>query len=341
MGKKIKVVVLMGGKTPEHEVSLVSGKEVVRNLPKKYEVLPVVISRTGQDWNLVGSSQLLSLPDPMKLKGTKKDLVSDNFRKIDGVKGVSKNADVVFIAMHGPYGEDGTVQGMLDLAGISYTGPGVLASALGMDKIMFRKILKSHKLPFPKFVVVEKGKKGVSVFKALGKPPYVVKPHNQGSSVGTSLVKSKAHLAKALKKAFNYSDFALVDEYVEGIEVTCAILGNKNPKPLPLVEIVPKADFFDYDSKYIGGGADEIVPARISKTLTRKVQKMAIEVYKAIGCKGFSRVDFILRAKKLPVILEINTIPGLTPMSLLPKAAKAYGLSYSQLLDEIINYAIE
>lgn len=340
--RKIKVAVLMGGKTPEHEISLITGREVVRNLDKsKYKILPVVISRTGERWQSLVPGKLLSLPDPLTLRGTKKDLVSQKEKEIQGVgQLVQDKINVVFIAMHGPFGEDGTVQGMLELAGIPYTGPGVLASALGMDKIMFKKVLQSQKIPVPKFVVFEKGKSFKR--KVLGKPPYFIKPHNQGSSVGASIAKTKRSLRKALNLAFKYSDLALVEEYIKGIEVTCGVIGNKNPKPLPLVEIVPKkSEFFDYESKYTESGAEEIVPAKISTSLTKKVQKMALDVYKVIGCRGFSRVDFILRNGKKPIVLEINTIPGLTPMSLVPKAAKAAGISYSQLLDKIISYAIE
>lgn len=339
--RKIKVAVLMGGKTPEHEISLITGREVVRNLNKsKYKVLPVVISRTGERWQSLAPRKLLSLPNPLSMKGTKKDFVSRKEKQIQGVNQLSQDKlDVVFIAMHGPYGEDGTIQGMLELAGIPYTGPGVLASALGMDKIMFKKVLQSQKIPVPKFVVFEKGESFKR--KVIGKPPYFIKPHNQGSSVGASIAKTKKSLRKALNLAFKYSDLALVEEYIKGIEVTCGVIGNKNPKPLPLVEIVPKkSEFFDYESKYTESGAEEIVPARISARLTKKVQKMALDVYKVIGCRGFSRVDFILRDGEKPIVLEINTIPGLTPMSLVPKAAKAAGISYSQLLDKIISYAL-
>ena len=341
--RKIKVAVLMGGKTPEHEISLITGREVVRNLDKsKYKILPVVISRTGERWQSLVPGKLLSLPDPLTLRGTKKDLVSQKEKEIQGVgQLVQDKINVVFIAMHGPFGEDGTVQGMLELAGIPYTGPGVLASALGMDKIMFRKVLASEGIPVPNYVIVEKGQAAGRAFKALGKLPYFVKPHNQGSSVGASIVRTKKDLPKALNLVYKFSDTALVDVYIKGIEVTCGVIGNKNPKPLPLVEIVPKkSEFFDYESKYTESGAEEIVPARISARLTKEVQKMAVDVYRAIGCRGFSRVDFILRDGKKPVVLEINTIPGLTPVSLVPKAAKAAGISYSQLLDKIIKYAL-
>ena len=333
----------MGGKAPEYEISLISGMEVVRHLPKDYQALPVVISRTGQKWQLTSKKELLSLPDPMKLKGTSKELVPLKAQQIQGVGGAAtKGVDETFIAMHGPFGEDGIVQGMLELAGSTYTGPGVLASALGMDKVMFRKVLESDKIPIPKFVVIEKGKELGKIYKVLGNPPYFVKPHNQGSSVGASIVKKKKGLRKALNIAFDFSETALVDEYIEGIEITCGVIGNKKPKPLPLVEIIPrKAEFFDYESKYTESGADEIVPARISDKLTDRIQEMAVKVYQAIGCRGFSRVDFILKNGRWPVVLEINTIPGLTSTSLLPKAAKAAGMSYSQLLDKIIKYAFE
>ena len=291
--KKIKVVVLMGGKSPEHEISIISGREVIRNLDRrKYLSSRIVISKSGK-----------------------------GIEKIFRAK-----ADVVFIAMHGPFGEDGTIQGMLELAGLKYTGSGVLASAIGMDKIMFRKVMRAEGIPVPK---------------STTEFPCFVKPHNQGSSVGASIVRNEKELAKAIKLARKYSDKVLVEEYLVGKEVTCAVLGNEDPKVLPVIEIVPlKGEFFDYESKYTESGAEEIVPARISKTLTKKVQDMAVKVYKAIGCRGFGRVDFILKDNQHPVVLEINTIPGLTPMSLLPKAAKAAGISYPRLLDRIIRYAI-
>lgn len=192
----------MGGKTPEHEISLITGREVVRNLDKnKYNVLPLVISRTGQKWQLISPNELLTLPDPLILKETTEEYIASNKREIQGVKQLAKKIDVVFIAMHGPHGEDGTVQGMLEFTGISYTGSGVLASALGMDKVMFRKILVSESIRVPKCVVVRKGK-GSEVFsKILGNPPYFVKPHNQGSSVGTSMVKADKDLQEALNLA--------------------------------------------------------------------------------------------------------------------------------------------
>ncbi len=330
----------MGGKSPEHEISLISGREVVGNLDtSKYTALPVVISRDGERWRLTDVKSVLSLPDPLEAREHKKEIVPVSYQEIAGANKLAAGVDVAFIAMHGPYGEDGTIQGLLELAGIYYTGSKVLASALGMDKIKFREVLQGKGLPIPKYLVVKKGEK-IKPIKGFG-PPYFVKPYNQGSSVGASLVKKKSELTKALRLAYRYSDIALVDEYLKGKELTVGVIGNEKPIALPVIEIKPlKGEFFDYESKYTESGAEEIVPADLPKRVTKKVQDLAIEVYKAIGARGFSRVDFILKDNKYPYILEINTIPGLTPMSLLPKAAKAAGISYSNLLEKIINYAL-
>lgn len=329
-----------GGKSPEHEISLISGQEVIRNLDKsKYAVFPVVISRDGKAWRLTDPKSALSLPDPLKARVSKKEIIPDSYKEISGADKLAGGVEVAFIAMHGPYGEDGTIQGLLELAGIPYTGSKVLASALGMDKIKFREILQGKGLPIPKYIVVNKNEK-IRGLRGLGKPPYFVKPYNQGSSVGASIVKKKSELSKALRLAYRYSEIALVDEYLKGRELTVGVIGNEKPLALPVIEIKPlKGEFFDYESKYTESGAEEIVPASLSKKLTEKVQDLAIEVYKGLGARGFSRVDFILKESKYPYILEINTIPGLTPMSLLPKAAKAAGIGYTKLLEKIINYA--
>jgi len=283
----------MGGNSSEYNISLISGKEVLRNLSDKYIGVPIVVAKDGNEW----LNNLLR-----------------------------EKPDICFIAMHGLFGEDGKIQGMLDILKIKYTGSGVLASAVGMDKILFRKIMQAE---------------GIVVPKLTSKFPCFVKPHNQGSSVGASIVRSKKDLKKAIKLVKKYSRQVIIEEYLKGTEVTCAVLGNEKPIALPVIEIIPlKGEFFDYVSKYTESGSKEIVPARISQALTREVQDLAIRVYKAVGCRGFGRVDFILKDNKYPIVLEINTIPGLTPMSLVPKAAKTYGLSYSELLDKIIKYSI-
>jgi D-alanine-D-alanine ligase len=343
MAKK-RVVVLMGGKSPEHEVSLVTGREVVRHLDKrKYQVLPVVISRDGERWQLQSAQQIL-LHSPAGVEKT------NHKKKIKGGKALlprgrsfplrlGERQDVVFIAMHGPFGEDGTVQGMLELAGIPYTGAGVLASSLGMNKIMFKKVMEKEGIPIPDYLVFEEKDSQKKILKKF-KFPLVVKPGDQGSSVGVSLVHDKKELGPALKLAFEYSQKILIEKYIKGTEVSCGVLGNEEPQALPVIEIIPKREFFDYQAKYDETQCDEIVPARISKKLTKRVQGLAIQVFQAIDCQGFGRVDMIISRGK-PYVLEINTIPGLTPVSLLPKEAAAAGLSYSQLLDRIIELALE
>lgn len=342
---KLKVMVLMGGKTPEHEVSLVTGREVVQHLDKKkYEVLPVVISPDGEKWRVQPLQKFLrqsptaigKLTPREKLKDRKPPSLIES-RLLPQLK-IAK-PDVVFIAMHGPFGEDGTIQGMLELAGVAYTGSGVLASALGMDKIMFRKVMLQEGIPIPDYFVFGKKNKKAEILKRF-KFPFVVKPSDQGSSVGISIVHKKSQLDEALKLAFSYSRKILVEEYLAGLELTCGLLGNDEPIALPLVEICPKNEFFDYEAKYTPGKCEEICPARISKKLTKEVQDLAVRVYKAIGCRGFGRVDFII-FRGQPYVLEINTIPGLTPTSLLPQEAAVAGISYSQLLDRVIELALE
>lgn len=342
---KVRVMVLMGGKSPEHEVSLVTGREVVRHLDKRrYQVLPVVISRDGERWQLKSPAQIL-LHSPA---GVEK---ADRKKRIKGGKALlprgkrlplqipAQAPEVVFIAMHGPFGEDGTVQGMLELAGIPYTGAGVMASSVGMNKIIFKKIMEQENIPMGDYLVLGKKDKKSKIQKKF-RFPFVVKPSDQGSSVGISLVRSQKELDQALKLAFSYSPKIIIEKYLKGIEISCGVLGNEDPIALPVIEILPKREFFDYKAKYDETQRDEIVPARISKRLTKKVQGLAIKVFQAIDCQGFGRVDMII-SKGKPYVLEINTIPGLTPMSLFPKEAAAAGINYSQLLDRIIKLALE
>ena len=339
MKKRITVAVLMGGKSAEHEISLISGREVVKNLNfKKYNVLPIVISRNGITWQ-IGERAAFLLDSPAKRRGKGKKPKVGKLIKTDHVSIIKNHkVDVVFIAMHGPNGEDGTIQGFLELIGVPYTGSGILASALGMDKISSRKLFTQAGLKVPEYLVLQKDDSPQIVWKKF-KPPVFVKPHNQGSSVGTTLVKEKNKLRDALNLAFDFSHLALAEEFLDGIEITCPILGNNKPKALPVVEIVPKRDFFDYKAKYNDKLCDEIVPARISKALTKKAQQIALTAYQSLGCSGFGRVDMIAKGNNI-YVLEVNTIPGLTPVSLFPKSAVAAGISYPELLDKIVMFAL-
>ena len=306
MKKKLRVAVLSGGKSPEYEVSCSSGKMVSEALEKRgHKALPLVITKEGRGYEDLFDSKV----------------------------------DVVFIAMHGPFGEDGTVQGLLELAGIPYTGSGVLASALGMDKLAFRQAIMGTGVLVPKYLVLEKGDRVDKVWKNF-QLPVVVKPSSQGSSVGVSIVRAKKDLKKALEKAFDFGPRVIVEEFLSGTEVTCGILGNEKPIALPVAEIVPKKEFFDYEAKYTPGMSEEIVPAQISPGLTSKVKETALKVYRAVSCLGFGRVDMIICQGK-PYVLEINTIPGLTPNSLLPKEAAVAGIAYPELIEKVVEFALQ
>jgi D-alanine-D-alanine ligase len=286
---KLKIAVLMGGNSSEREVSLSSGRTVVANLDKqKYEVLPVDLPS--------------GLDDMVKWK-----------------------PDFALIILHGRGGEDGQIQGYLETMGIKYSGCGVLASAVGMDKMIFRWVMERYGLPMAKLT---------------NKVPCVVKPVDGGSSVGVTIVKKQEKLVEAIKWAKKYSNEVLVEEYLEGIELSCGVMGNEIVTALPVIEIRPKKDFFDYEAKYTAGFSEEICPAKISDSLKNKVQEMAVEVFKAIKGRGYARVDFIVHEGK-PYILEINTLPGMTPNSLLPQEAREVGMSYSELLDKIIDLGRE
>ncbi len=303
---KKNILVLMGGPSSEHGISLKSGGEVVKNLdPQKYNILPLILPKNNHNLAL-------------------------------HLKGVATNIDVCFIALHGSFGEDGKVQAVLESMGIKYTGSGVLASALGMDKIKSRQIFAQNGLTVPQTIVLQKGEKIPTDIKF----PVVVKPNDQGSSVGVYIVKNSQELEKAIKEIFTMTNCVLVEEYLSGTEVTCALLGNENPKALPVIEIVPKTEFFDLEAKYNADKCEEIVPARISEKLTKEVQNAAITAFKALGCKGIGRIDAIIKDDKV-YVLEMNTIPGMTPTSLLPKAAKAADLSFSKLLDQIIDFTYQ
>ena len=341
--KKLRVAVLAGGKSAEHEISVASAKEIIKHLnPQKYEALPVYISKDGLSWQILDGNQFATLPTPIRTKTKRYKPRTLSIEKVaeNGIEKIKEHGvDIVFIALHGPYGEDGTVQGFLELFGIPYTGSGVLASALGMDKVASRKIFENEGLNVPKHIALRKGYDERIIWSEFD-PPVFTKPHDQGSSIGSNVVHSKEELANRLAEAFLYSEVALVEEYLDGDEVTCGVLGNDNPETFPLVEICPKNEFFDFEAKYNESMCDEIVPARLPKNIAKKAQETAVIAYKSIGCKAFARVDMIIKDEE-PHILEINTIPGLTLVSLVPKAAKAAGISYPKLLDKIITYSLE
>ena len=304
----IKVAILMGGISNEREVSLSTGKTVAKYLD---------------------SSKFDS-----KFYDTKKDLLK-LFSDIS-----KKKIDICFIALHGKGGEDGSIQGILELLGVAYTGPGIMASAISMDKIISKRLFIQEKILTPKFIVLEGKKIDFKQIKDKIGLPCVTKPSSSGSSVGVSIIKKEKEIKKGIQTALKEDDKVIIEEYIEGKEITVGVLGNKNPRALSIVEIIPKTKFFDYQAKYNPKFCDEIAPARIPASITKNAQTLALKVYELLDCKGFSRIDMILKGEKI-YVLENNTIPGLTPNSLLPKAAQADNISFSKLLEKIINFGLE
>ena len=302
--KKIKVVVLMGGISSEREVSLISGNEVANNLDReKYKVIKI-------DFN-------------------------GDCTWIDEIK-----PDLVFIVLHGKYGEDGTVQSLLDSVGTKYTGSGAAASILGMNKMFFKFLVNKEKIKNPKAIFLRDKNINMNDLEKLGWP-VVVKPVLGGSSIGISIVKSKEKLEEAVNLAFEYDKEILIEEYIKGTEVSCGVIEDKGELvALPVIEICPKKEFFDYSSKYDEKLCQEIVPARLSNEVTEKIQYLSKKIFKLLKCKGMARIDFIVKNNE-PYVLEINIIPGMTSKSLLPKEAKAAGINYPELLDKIIESALK
>jgi D-alanine-D-alanine ligase len=351
--KRLRVVILMGGPSPERDVSLTSGLQVLQAIDAtRYEALPFEITREGKFLprpdllRLAGPGTQSAPPQVGRVPEGQGSMAIAPHRIEDAVGG--GNVDVAFIALHGPYGEDGTIQGLLELLGIPYTGSGVLASALAMDKLRSRQVGLANGLPFPAFVVVDGGawpgnqaEIREKVAKELGFP-CVVKPNAQGSSIGVTIVGAADGLVPAVEHALTYGEVVLVEEYLRGTELTCAILEDPKtgaPVPLPLIEIVPKRDFFDYQAKYEPGAAEEIIPARVPPALARQAQQLALRAHRALGCESMSRVDMFARGGKI-LLLEVNTIPGLTAGSLLPRAAAAAGIDFSELVTRIIGNAL-
>ena len=348
MTRKINVAVLMGGRTAEHEVSLNTGRVVVNALDKsKYNVKPVVIKKTGE-WLVPKGYLTQSTYEQLDAHQT--DIVPlSTGNALD--KAIEEKIDVVFIAMHGPMGEDGTVQGLLELTDIPYTGSGVMSSSLSMNKVMSRRMFKYADLKVPKgvdFNVWDWQKRSSQIMSEVEAKvgfPCVLKPVELGSSVGISIVKSEKDFEAGLQKVLEHSNEVLVEEYINGKELTCAVLGAINgEEPIPLIptQIIPKtSEFFDYEAKYTAGATEEITPPRdFEGEMIRRIQEIAVCAHKILACGGMSRTDVMIRDDEI-YVLELNTIPGMTEVSLYPQAAKAANINFSELLDKIIQIAVE
>jgi D-alanine-D-alanine ligase len=351
--RKIRVGILFGGRSGEHDVSLQSATSVINALdPAKYEIVPIGITREGH-WR-IGSGAVRLLPqvlesgDPVtpsvdptgpKLLPLARSVPAPNSRP---------EVDVVFPVLHGTFGEDGTVQGLLELANIPYVGAGVLASAAGMDKDVMKRLFRDAGLPILPWELVLRAdweRDPDTVRRRIEKElryPLFVKPVNLGSSVGISKVHHRLEFSAALDLAAEYDRKILVEKGIDAREIECAVLGNDRPQASVPGEVVPVNEFYDYEAKYIKEGSELIIPAELTPQQTERVQEVAIRAFQAIDGAGMGRVDFLLDRKTGKVYLnEINTIPGFTAISMYPKLWEASGIPYSQLLDRLIELALE
>jgi len=353
MGKKIRVGVLFGGKSAEHEISLISAKNVIEAMDKeKYDITLIGIDKNGQ-WHVRDSEHFLNHIDNAKLIHLEKSshhvalVPSDQGQKLISLSKQlpDQPLDVIFPVLHGTYGEDGTVQGLLKLAGIAFVGAGVLGSAVGMDKDVMKRLLKEAGLPTAKFMAFTQQQKDRYSFEIIVEKlglPFFVKPANLGSSVGISKVKSKNDFADALEYAFLYDRKAILEEFIPGREIECSVLGNHDPICSLPGEIIPRHEFYSYEAKYLDeNGALLKVPADLSSATIERVQQLALDAYKVLCCEGMGRVDFFLKANGDLYINELNTIPGFTQISMYPKLWEVSGISYAHLIDELIRLAIE
>ncbi|MFN8039103.1 MAG: D-alanine--D-alanine ligase family protein [Acidimicrobiales bacterium] len=353
---RIRLVVLFGGQSAEHDVSRVSARHVLAAAdPARYDIQPVAITKQGE-WILATEAARAlaagpdALPEALPTGGTTVDPLPLLSRAARGDLGRSTDGDddqvtVVLPLLHGPLGEDGTVQGLLELAGVPYVGCGVLSSALAMDKAKAKEVFAGAGIPQARFVAlhadeVDDALPGELVDE-LGLPLFV-KPANMGSSIGVSRATSLAELADALALALTYDEWLVVEEGVDGREIECAVLGNRHPRASVPGEIVPGADFYDYEDKYHDGAAKLLIPAPLPEGVADELRSMAVEAYRALRCEGMARVDFFYEEGGRGLLVnEINTIPGFTPISMYPKMWEASGLPYHELIDELVALALE
>jgi D-alanine-D-alanine ligase len=362
--KKVRVGVIFGGRSGEHEVSVRSARSVIEGLNKnRYEVVPIAISKTGKWLSPADSSNLLPaetksvLPARM-VKGESRDvaIIGDPSRQglisLDGENPDVQALDVLFPVLHGTYGEDGTLQGLLEMAGVPYVGCGVLASSCGMDKVTMKALFRDAGLPLCRYTWFLRSEWDINadaiikrVARAIGFPSFV-KPANLGSSVGISRATDKRSLKTAIELAARYDRKVIVEEGLNAREIECAVIGNDEPEAsLPGEYVVhdPAANFLDYTEKYSSTGHVEfVVPAPLTKAQTTRIRRMAVEAFKVLDGSGLARVDFFLRRDTGELLVnELNTLPGLTDVSGYPKMWEATGLPFSTVLDRLIELAIE
>jgi D-alanine-D-alanine ligase len=334
-------VVLFGGQSAEHDVSCTTAAHVLRAAdPEKYDIVPVGISRDGS-WAIAEGARAALTAGPAELPGR----LDPTGSAIVPADVITDTTDTVVVPLlHGPMGEDGTVQGLLELANVPYVGSGVLGSALAMDKAMAKQVLAANGIPQARYRAFRANEitpgLPAAVVDQLGLPLFV-KPANMGSSIGVSKAKTVEAVRDAIDAALTYDEWVVVEEAIAGREIEVAVLGNLEPRASLPGEIVPGAEFYDYADKYLDDGSQALVPAALTPEQTDAVQTMALRVFSALRCEGLARVDFFLDADRVFLCNEVNTMPGFTPISMYPKLWIASGLSYSALIDELVRLAIE
>jgi D-alanine-D-alanine ligase len=355
MSSRLRIGVIFGGRSAEHEVSLVSATSVINALDKdKYDVVPIGISPEGR-WLSSGEalgllkqkSSIANLPEHVFVPDPHhKALMAIN---AEVTSSASKPVDVIFPLIHGTYGEDGTIQGLFELADIPYVGAGVLGSAVGMDKVIQKQLLKQAKIPVTpdcSFIFEHYRSKPKSHIAEIEKTlsyPLFIKPPNLGSSVGISKAHNRKELIDAIDLAGQYDRKILVEQGVKNArEIECSVLGNDDPVASIPGEVIPSNEFYDYDAKYVDGKSKAEIPAKLPKAVVKKIQKYAVDAFRILDCAGMARVDFLVARSTNRIFLnEINTLPGFTSISMYPKLWQASGLSYAKLLDKLIELALE
>ncbi|GHU83249.1 D-alanine--D-alanine ligase [Spirochaetia bacterium] len=350
MNKKINVGILFGGKSAEHEVSLQSAKNVFDAIDReKYNPILIGIDKSGR-WLLNrGADFLLNADDPRRIR---LNTSSDSVALIPRSGGVISNltthkedtaVDVIFPILHGPFGEDGTVQGLLKLADIPFVGAGVLGAAVGMDKDVMKRLLRDGGLPIGKFLVLcshETPLPYKTVTDQLGLPLFI-KPANMGSSVGVSKIHNEGEYRAAVAEAFEYDTKIVIEEFIQGRELECSVLGNEEPAASLPGEVISTHEFYSYDAKYLDeNGAALEIPAKLPAAQVSEIQALAIKTFRVLSCEGLARVDFFLKDSGGFIVNEINTLPGFTTISMYPKLWETSGISYTVLIDKLIELAL-
>jgi len=353
MASKIRVGVIFGGRSSEHQVSLVSAASVMRALPPdRYEVVPIGITPDGRWISSAGALGLLKEGEVSANEPEHTLLPEPGRQGLIGAGGGASDLiklDVMFPVLHGTFGEDGTMQGLLELADIPYVGAGVLGSAVGMDKIVQKQLFQQAGLPVPHYcwfyseAVNGAPRKAAATVERGMRYPVFVKPANTGSSVGISKAHDRKELLRAFADAAQYDRKVIVEQGIrDAREIEVSVLGNDEPEASVPGEIFPSNEFYDYDAKYVDGKSTAVIPAKIPKAAARKLRQYAVQAYRAIDCAGMARADFLMAKRTGRIYMnELNTIPGFTSISMYPKLWEATGISYSELLDRLIQLAIE